>query len=458
MRLLPLLLLPLIGCATRPQYRLATFSADVTVPMNHGMMGGAWLSKSVADPLEAHGFVLLGPDQPIVFVAVDWCEIRNDAYARWQNVLADAAGTTPQRVMVCAVHQHDAPVADLRAEALLRQINAKGTVCDPAFHELAVQRVANALRDSLDAAQTVTHIGIGKARVDKVASNRRYVLPGGAVRFDRLSRTTNPAAIAADEGLIDPWLRTLSFWNGDTPIAAVSGYAVHPMSHYGAGEVSADFPGLARRTRQAEVPAVKQIYFSGCSGNVVAGKYNDGRKENRAILAARLAAAMREAWDDTRRHPLESIEYRVAELRLEPRSSPGFTEQDLRAKLEAREPFQQCLGAMGLSWRERVANELPIEIPSLDLGVAQLLLLPGEAYVEFQLAAQRMRADQFIMVAGYGDSATGYIPTQKHIVESDTNLGDWCWVAPGAEARLLNTVHRAMRAQQANRSIHPTSN
>lgn len=35
------------------RYRLAVFKADVTVPMNHGMMGGSWLSKRVADPLQA---------------------------------------------------------------------------------------------------------------------------------------------------------------------------------------------------------------------------------------------------------------------------------------------------------------------------------------------------------------------------------------------------------------------
>jgi len=35
------------------------------------------------------------------------------------------------------------------------------------------------------------------------------------VRFDRMSRNTNPVAAAAAEGGIDPWLKTLSFWNDD---------------------------------------------------------------------------------------------------------------------------------------------------------------------------------------------------------------------------------------------------
>src|SRR4029079_6664342 len=127
--------------------------------------------------------------------------------------------------------------------------------------------------------------GTGRAKVERVASNRRYVAADGTIRFDRMSRTTNAAPVAAAEGGIHPWLRTLSFWDGDEPLAAVSTYAVHPMSHYGAGEGSADFPGRARRARRPALPSVFQIYCSGCSGNVVAGKYNSGTPEQRAVLA-----------------------------------------------------------------------------------------------------------------------------------------------------------------------------
>jgi hypothetical protein len=221
---------PAPGAPAPAVFRLATFSAEVTVPMGHGMMGGSWLSKKVADPLEARGLVFLGAGRPVVFVAVDWCEIRNEALERWQLALADAAGTERERVMVCAVHQHDAPVADLAAERLLRERQAAGTVCDPDFHEVAVQRVAQALRESLPAARPITGLGLGEAPVERIASNRRYLLADGTVRYDRTSSTRNPAAREAPENLIDPWLKTLSFWDGETPVAAVSGYADHPMS------------------------------------------------------------------------------------------------------------------------------------------------------------------------------------------------------------------------------------
>ena len=439
-----------VGLAAEPPqaastYRLATFSADVTVPLGHGMMGGSWLSTQIADPLEAHGLVLLGAEKPVVFVALDWCEIRNEALERWQQVLADAAGTDPERVMVCTVHQHDAPVADLGAERILRQFKAQGTVCDPGFHEIAVQRAAGSLRQSLASARPCTHLGLGSAQVERIASNRRYLAPDGSVRFDRTSSTRDPVASNAPENLIDPWLKTLSFWDGDMPLVAVSAYAVHPMSYYGRGEVSADFPGLARRQRQQELPGVKQIYVTGCAGNVTAGKYNDGATSNRAVLAERLRQAMADAWDATRRVPLTHVDFRVERVRLEPRDGPGFTVSDLEQTIATNSnPFQQCLAAMGLSWRQRADAGQRIAIPCLDLGAAQWLVLPGESYVEYQLAAQRMRPDSFVLVAGYGDGATGYIPTERHVAERDGNLHDWCWVAPGAEMRLLEAVRRVL--------------
>lgn len=432
--------------AAEPALRLATFSADVTVPPGHGMMGGSWLSKTVADPLSARGIVLSGESfAPVVFVSVDWCEIRNDALERWKTALAGAAHTRPERVMVCAIHQHDAPVADLEAERILRAHGCTGTVCDLAFHEQAVQRVAAAVRGA--AFRSVTHFGTGQAKVERIASNRRFVTPGGVVSFARMSRTTDAVARAADEGLIDPWLKTLSFWDGDKPVAALSAYSVHPMSYYGQGEVSADFPGLARSQRDAEMPGVMQIYLSGCSGNTVAGKYNDGSRESRVALGARLHDAMKAAWDATKRQPLTSAAFRTAPLRLEPRVTPGFSIPELTAQLDAPKPFTQCLAAMGLSWRRRVDAGQTIGIPVLDFGAAALLVLPGESYVEYQLYAQQQRPGDFIVTAGYGEGATGYIPTEQHIAEGDGNLHDWWWVAPGSEPRMKDAIRAALRAR-----------
>jgi hypothetical protein len=435
-------------CSAEPAgYQLATFTAEVTVPLGHALMGGGIAPAArIDDPLFVHGFVLLGAGKPLVLAAVDWCEIRNDAYDRWRTVLAEAAGTTAERVLVTALHQHDAPIADLTAQELLEKHKAAGSICDRDFHEKAVQRVGRAVAASLKSARRITHFGTGQAKVEKVASNRRFLAADGRVVFSRTSASRDPRAHEQPEGVIDPWLKTLSFWDGDEPVLALSCYAIHPMSYYGKGGVSADFVGMARSRRQKDEPRIFQIYTSGCSGNVTAGKYNDGNPDNRPVLADRVYQAMKAAWSETKRQPLEALRFRSVPLRLEPRDGPGFTKDDLQKRLETdKKPFGQCLAALGLSWRQRADARHKIDVPVLDLGKAQLLLLPAESYVEFQLHAQKVRPDSFVVTMGYGECALGYIPTEKHIEEKDGNLSDWCWVAPGAEKAMQQAIAAALK-------------
>ncbi len=140
MRFLSLIFTWLVMCmgAAAVPFALAPFSADVTVPIGHGMMGGLWKSKSIADPLYAKGVVILGGEKPVVIVSVDWCEIRNESFDSWREALAKAARTTRECVLVSAIHQHEAPVTDLEAQRILERRGLKGSICDLAFHERAV--------------------------------------------------------------------------------------------------------------------------------------------------------------------------------------------------------------------------------------------------------------------------------------------------------------------------------
>jgi hypothetical protein len=431
------------GCAApaarrTPAFRLATFCADVTPPLGHPLLAGLCPpAKETADPLEARGFVLAGSGAPVVVACVDWCEIRNEAHDRWRARLAEAAETTPDRVLVSSVHPHDAPLADLEADRILRDWGLPGRILDADFHERAVRDAAAAVREGLRHARPVTHLGIGRSRVREVASNRRTLAPDGRPRHDRMSACADPELRARPEGTIDPWLRTISFWEDGRPLAALSAYATHPMSYYRTGRVSADFPGMARRRRE-EQEGVFQIYGSGASGNVAAGKYNDGSPAMRPVLAGRLHAAMSEAWRSTVLHRLDRAELRAAPLPLAPR----FTREELESRFaSSRQPDGSVLAALGLSWRGRA-----LDLPVLDLGAAAVVLLPAESYVEYQLLAQALRPDALVLTLGYGDCAPGYIPTERHWDEGDSNLRDWCWVARGAERLMTDALRSALRA------------
>ena len=79
---------------------------------------------------------------------------------------------------------------------------------------------------------------------------------------------------------------------------------------------------------------------------------------------------------------MSDFTFRVASLHLEPRNDAGFTVADLERKLTPEsKPFAQCLAAMGLSWRERLAAGRALEIPALDFGSAQLIYKLEDGYL-----------------------------------------------------------------------------
>src|SRR5688572_18813073 len=87
------------GTPAARAFQIATFSADITPPVGHALCGGMVKPAArVADPLSARGFVLRSGDEAVVFAALDWTELRNEAYDRWRHELARAAGTSPGRV------------------------------------------------------------------------------------------------------------------------------------------------------------------------------------------------------------------------------------------------------------------------------------------------------------------------------------------------------------------------
>jgi hypothetical protein len=145
-------------------FSLATFHADITIPMGHPCMGGGISpAKEVIDPLLAKGLVLTGGEKPVVLVSLDWCEVRGTSYEKWRKGLAEAAGTDPSHVLVTSTHVHDAPVMDEDAEKILRDMEATGawkdipppdpkapiqvaSVCWPKFNDACVAKVAAAVR------------------------------------------------------------------------------------------------------------------------------------------------------------------------------------------------------------------------------------------------------------------------------------------------------------------------
>jgi hypothetical protein len=207
---------------------------------------------------------------------------------------------------------------------------------------------------------------------------------------------------------------------------------------------------MARARRQQDDPAVFQIYFTGCAGDTTAGKYNTGQAENRPVLADRLYQAMRAAWDNTQRYALDEVAFRVAKLPLPAREDGDFAPEAMRRILADPQAtrWKRISAALGLSWRQRVEAGQAVDVPCLALGkdAAHFLIMPAESFVGYQLSAQRLRPDSFVMVAGFGDGAAGYIPTDQCC--RDGYSDDYCWVPPLVESLMTRAMAEALDARK----------
>lgn len=405
---------PLLADAAthRGDLRLAPFRFDVTPPLGHSCCGG-WIKpvEAVDDRLEAIGFVLLGAGKPIVLCAVDWTGLLNRAHIQWRNALAEAAETTPDRVAVQCVHQHNAPFACLDAQEIVSQYEELPAIVDVDFFQRCLDAGRTAVKNALPKAQPVTHLQVGEAKVEKVASNRR-VMRDEQRRIVRMrgSSCRDEELRALPEGLIDPLVKTVAFCNKDRRLAACHYYATHPMSYYADGRVSSDFAGLARKRLQAEQPETTHIYFTGCSGNIAAGKYNDGSKPVRKLLTDRLFAGLRRAESKLRDVELKNVSWQTVDLVPTPRAT--YSAEAIARQIA--DPNQRVVNrnrpSYTLAWLKRMEKGTPILLSALRLGEASLLHLPAECFVQYQLAAQSTAPEQFVATAAYGDGGPWYIP------------------------------------------------
>lgn len=398
-----------------PSLRVATFESDVTIPLGERLYSKPLVA--VDQPLQAKGIVLDDGTNRYVLCTVDWCTLRNSTHLLFRAKLAEAVGTDVARVAVHCVHQHTAPSYDGEAQELFNKQKDPVKIRDLEFLAKCTDRLAAAARGSLQRLEPFDQIGTSRAKVDRVASNRRIPTGDGKVRW-RGSSCRNAELRAEPEGIIDPYVKTITLARAGKPLVRLHYYATHPQSRYREGRAGIDTAGMARQ-RLEEKEGVFQIYFTGCAGDVAMGKYNDRSLEAKKELTDRLYAGLEASAAATTLTPAKSIEWRVAPVSLPPRTDGKFDPARCRAMLEdtKAKPNDRLWAASRILCVERLKR--PIDLTALKIGNVYILHLPGEPMIEFQLHAQREKPDAFVAVAGYGLGSPGYICTEKSFAEGN---------------------------------------
>lgn len=426
--------------------QVGTFAVDASPPIGSPLAYDP--TQEITEALSCRGIVILSDDKPIVLCAIDWLGVANDANLAFRERLAAAVNTSVDRVVMHSLHQHDAPRCDLSAAKILAEVGESEQHFDVKFIEDVIQRAGEAAKEATTNAMSIVAISVGNGRVDDVASNRRMLGPDGLVHTTRYTACKDPVIAGLPAGVIDPVLRTITFDAADGPVAALTFYATHPQSYYRTGGANPDFPGMARNARE-EKTGVFHLHFNGAGGNIGAGKYNDGSPANRQVLADRVAAGMRLAWEARKTTDAGSMPPIWTQVLAEIPVAQHLNASALRELVfdDTLAAATRCNSAEKLAFLQRANEQGVVKIPisRLRLGACDILFMPGELFVEYQLAAQAMKPGSNVMMAAYGDYGTAYIGTRVsysqggyEVSERATNVG------PEAELALVTAMRQLL--------------
>src|SRR6185437_15908053 len=107
---------------------------------------------------------------------------------------------------------------------------------------------------------------------------------------------------------------------------------------------------------------------------------------------------------------------------------------------------ERATAASELVWLRRCRSGETIDVSCLRLGKARVLHLPGELFVEYQLAAQKVRPDLFVAMAAYGDYGPGYIGTEVAYPQGGYETGPHAsLVASKVEGVLMDAIEKLLR-------------
>jgi len=236
-------------------------TVDITPDIGTPMMGWGMtrdrLATGIHDPIEICALSVEHDGQEVVIVTYDFCFIGKGDALRIQGLLCRDLGLRPDQVMLCTTHTHAAPAMgyylDLMYEAplydYLDRVDA-GTV----------QAVRQARENHRPATMSS---GCGKSQLPV---NRRKLVDGQIVNGP------NPGGPVHDD------LPVCQFTDETgKPICILFSIATHPVCFSGT-EVSADYPGIARRELDKQIGTTCAMFVQGPGGDSRPRTLIDGEK------------------------------------------------------------------------------------------------------------------------------------------------------------------------------------
>ncbi|HKU26785.1 MAG TPA: hypothetical protein VJQ54_15030 [Candidatus Sulfotelmatobacter sp.] len=401
--------------------RAGVAKVEITPPAGIPMWGYSnrkGPARSTLDPLYARVIVLEVGSQRLALVTLDLGRAFGPASLAW---LRNATRDDTSFLIVAASHTHSGPT--------IQDSYPSGT---PDWERSALGKIASAISEARSRL-TEARIGTGYGFA-LIGHNRLRVNPDGTVSWFERNPTRVPTA---------PVDGTVSVLRVDTtsgqPLAILVNYACHPVV-FGSDNLqySADFPvAMVKTVEEAFDRKPLCLFLQGAPGDINPYFAVTPLEED--------ATAMR----DRTGQMLGREAARVAKgIRTETEADADLKFVEERIKVHQRWSVEKWREAMiavfgptaGQTFplRPEQEIELPASIVLINKTIA-FLTMPGEPFVEYQIAWRERCPVRDAFLVGYANGYNGYFPT----IPSAT-LGGYgaanpaTWVEVGAGDRIVD--------------------
>ena len=381
-----------ISAACAADYRAGVARVDITPPVGHQMGGYADRKQGATgthDPLYATVLVIESGDSSLAIVT---CDLRSFVSTRVGELAKQKYGV--RNTIISVSHTHSGPLTWEARTPWYAQAEDK-------MVETIGQAKANMFPATLGVSTGQTYLGF----------NRRKVADGhGSMWWRNAERLPSHP--------LDPMVQVLKITDatGKTRVMLVN-YACHPTV-LGPDNLqySADYPGAMKRYVEAQTPGATCLFIQGGAGDI--NPYRD-----KEAVAGEGFQAMEEMGEQLGKSAI-SIFARSRPVTGEVRIRSGITEVRNRWAPGEKIAIGWMAGAFGDSFC--------------------FAALPGEPFVEHQLAFHVKAECADSMLFGYSYSAggawAGYLPTIQAAVEGGYGADYNTTVEVGAGERLIDDL------------------
>jgi hypothetical protein len=427
------------------KFQIRFFKTDLTPTEAINVSGWFGPALGTESPIEIRGIIISENSSHHIVAAIDYCYMVGRSQCRFEEALAQAAGIPASRVVLQSNHVHDAPVHAEEAHQIIEEFAPGSGLFDERYFQAAVLASQEAIKQALTQhGSDLTSISFNEHRVEQFAATRRCIDENNRAHI-RWAKGIADGTWLKDypEGRIDPMLSQITFFStGNKPLACLNFYACHPQVSNGRLTWSADTVGIARELFEQTHPDVFPIYFTGCAGDVTAGKYTtDSKLRDRLVFGTRLFDAMHGAFKAARPEPLESIGWtnRVTDVPLSsiPEDKAVFEKALKEPNLRLGRKY---LAALKLHRIRQNIHTYPFRVSLLRLNSYAALFLPSELIVDYQLYAKEIFKAP-LAVAAYGDSFLNYVAIDASFAQGGYETKpEWTEVEPGIEGAIKHNI------------------